>query len=112
VSGPTINVAQPPASSQPAGQPPASSSAPAPPPAPTVGAPVAPQAVAVYNPEGSGDNTGRAKYAIDGKPETEWRTEKYKQQFPTIKPGVGLVVTFKDPVNLSQVKVTGGTPGT
>jgi hypothetical protein len=77
-----------------------------------VGAAVPPQSVAVYNPEGRGDNTSRAKYAIDGKAETEWRTEKYKQQFPTIKPGVGLVVSFADPINLSQVKVTGGTPGT
>ncbi|WP_414641800.1 hypothetical protein [Amycolatopsis sp.] len=110
-SGPTINVAAPPASSQSAGQP-SSSSAPAPPPSPTVGAPVKPQAVAVYNPEGKGDNTARAKYATDGKPETQWRTEQYKQQFPAIKPGVGLVVTFKDPINLSQVKVAGGTPGT
>ncbi|NBH03923.1 hypothetical protein GTY80_11800, partial [Amycolatopsis sp. SID8362] len=100
-----------PASSQPAGQPPASSQ-PAPPPSPTVGAPVKPQAIAVYNPEGKGDNAARAKYAIDGKAETQWRTEQYKQQFPAIKPGVGLVVTFKDPINLSQVLVSGGTAGT
>jgi hypothetical protein len=109
-SGPTINVAAPPASSQPASQPPPST--PAPPPSPAVGAAVKPQAVAVYNPEGKGDNTGRAKYATDDKPETQWRTEQYKQQFPAIKPGVGLVVTFNDPINLSQVKVVGGTPGT
>ncbi|HKN55606.1 MAG TPA: protein kinase family protein, partial [Amycolatopsis sp.] len=56
VSGPTINVAAPPASSQPASQPPASSP-PAPPPSPTVGAPVQPQSVGVYNPDGKGDNT-------------------------------------------------------
>ncbi|MDS0133090.1 MULTISPECIES: hypothetical protein [unclassified Amycolatopsis] len=111
-SGPTINVAQPPASSQGASQPPASSSAPAPPPAPKVGDPVKPQAVAVYNPEGKGDNTGRAKNAIDGNPGTVWKTEQYKQQFPVIKPGVGLVVTFADDINLSQVKVSAGTPGT
>ncbi|MBE8519196.1 protein kinase family protein [Amycolatopsis sp. H6(2020)] len=111
-SGPTINVAQPPASSQPAGSSPPASPAPAPPPSPSVGAAVPAQSVAVYNPEGRGDNTGRAKYATDGKAETEWRTEKYKQQFPTIKPGVGLLVTFENPINLSQVKVTGGTPGT
>jgi hypothetical protein len=111
-SGPTLNVAAPPASSQAASSAPPSSSAAPPPSSPAVGAPVAPQSVAVYNPEGKGDNTGRAKYAIDGNPGTVWRTEKYRQQFPTIKPGVGLVVTFPDPITLSQVKVVGGTAGT
>ncbi|MEV6874915.1 protein kinase family protein [Amycolatopsis sp. NPDC051128] len=110
-TGPTINVAAPPASSQPAGQPPAPSS-PAQQPPPSVGAGVKPQSVAVYNPSGKGDNTTRAKYAIDGKAETVWRTEKYKQQLPAVKPGVGLIVVFKDPINLSQVKIAGGTPGT
>ncbi|SFW53558.1 protein kinase family protein [Amycolatopsis australiensis] len=110
-SGPTINVAAPPASSQ--APSPSSSSAPAPPPSsPALGDPVKPQAAAVYNPEGKGDNPGRARNAIDGNPGTQWKTEQYKQQFPAIKPGVGLVVTFADPINLSQVKVTGGTPGT
>ncbi|MEU5258555.1 protein kinase family protein [Amycolatopsis sp. NPDC021455] len=112
VSGPTINVADPPASSQPAGQPPASAPPPSSAQPPAVGAPVAPQSVAVYNPDGQGDYPGRAKYAIDGKPETVWRTEKYKQQLPAVKQGVGLIVAFKDPITLSQVKVSGGTPGT
>ena len=111
VSGPTINVAEPPASSQPAAKPPASPSAPSSSQPPAVGAAVAPQSVAVYNPEGKGDNTGRAKYAIDGKPDTVWRTEKYRQQLPVVKSGVGLIVDFQDPINLSQVKIT-GTPGT
>ncbi|KDN17776.1 protein kinase family protein [Amycolatopsis rifamycinica] len=111
-TGPSINVAAPPASSQSAAAPPASSSAPAPPPTPKVGDPVKAQAAAVYNPEGKGDNTGRAKNAIDGNPGTVWKTEQYKQQFPAIKPGVGLVVTFADDINLSQVKISAGTPGT
>jgi hypothetical protein len=111
VSGPTINVADPPASSQPAGKPPASPPAPPSSQPPAVGAAVVPQSVAVYNPEGKGDNTGRAKYAIDGKPDTVWRTEKYRQQLPAVKPGVGLIVAFQDPINLSQVKIT-GTAGT
>ncbi|MGW3960442.1 hypothetical protein ACWED2_11530 [Amycolatopsis sp. NPDC005003] len=111
-TGPSINVAAPPASSQSAAQPPASSSAPAPPPAPTVGAPVKPKGIAVFNPEGKGDYPARAKNATDGDPGTVWKTEQYKQQFPAIKPGVGLIATFQDPINLSQVKVSGGTPGT
>ncbi|RSM35756.1 hypothetical protein DMA12_42855 [Amycolatopsis balhimycina DSM 5908] len=111
VSGPTINVADPPASSQPAGKPPVTSPAPASSQPPAVGAAVPPQSVAVYNPEGKGDNPGRAKYATDGNPDTVWRTEKYRQQLPVVKPGVGLIVVFKDPINLSQVKIT-GTAGT
>jgi hypothetical protein len=63
------------------------------------------------NPKGKGDNTARAKYAIDGQAETVWRTEKYKQQLPAVKPGIGLIVVFQDPINLSQVKIT-GTAGT
>jgi hypothetical protein len=110
-SGPNINVAQTPTSQAP----PASSSAPpanqAPPP-PRVGDPVTPQSVAVYNPEGDGDNPGSARRAIDGNPTTFWRTERYQQQFPALKSGVGLVVTFKDQVTLSQVKITSNSPGT
>jgi len=111
-SGPTINVADPPASSQPAGQQPPAPSSPAPNPSPAVGAEVKPQSVAVYNPKGKGDNTARAKYAIDGQAETVWRTEKYRQQLPAVKPGIGLIVVFQNPINLSQVKIAGGTPGT
>jgi len=110
-SGPSINVAAPSPTSQPAGAPPPSSAPPAPP-APALGQPVTPQSVAVYNPDGKGDNVNRARNTIDGKPETVWRTEKYKQQLPVIKEGVGLLVTFKDPIKLSQVKIAANSPGT
>ena len=110
-SGPSINVAAPSPTSQPAGPPP-SAAPPAAPPSPAVGQAVDPQSAAVYNPDGSGDNASRAKNTVDGDATTVWRTEKYKQQLPAMKSGVGILVTFKDAITLSQVKITGNSPGT
>ncbi|MFD9889616.1 protein kinase family protein [Amycolatopsis sp. NPDC059027] len=109
-SGPNINVAQP-QSSQPAQPPPQSQAPPASQP-PAVGAPVTPQSAAVYNPQGKGDNPGKAKNAIDGDPATTWKTDQYQQQLPVLKKGVGLAVSFKDAIKLAQVKITSTSPGT
>jgi hypothetical protein len=107
--GPPINVG----ASSTAAQPAQSSAAAAPPPSTSAtGDPVKPLSVSVYNPEGQGDNTAKARNATDGKIETVWKTEQYKQQFPKAKPGVGLLVSFKDPLTLAQVKVSTDTPGT
>ncbi|MBB4687260.1 protein kinase family protein [Amycolatopsis jiangsuensis] len=108
-SGPAINVAATPTPSGSANQP-------APPPSsssgPKVGDPVQPDSATVYNPEGEGDNTSRAKNTIDGDPGTIWRTDEYQQQLPALKPGVGIAVAFDDPVKLAQVKITADSPGT
>jgi hypothetical protein len=108
-SGPKVNVASPSASA-----PPAAPSGVVPPQAPpaAAGQPVTPATVSVYNPGGNGDNPTRARNTIDGKTSTFWRTDQYNQQFPVLKQGVGLVVTFTDAVNLSQVKINGDTKGT
>lgn len=112
-TGPTVNVAAPSASAPPPGDPtgqaPAQTSAPPP---PAAGAEVKPTNVTVYNPDGKGDAPNRAKNAIDGKPDTVWRTDQYNQQFPVLKTGVGLIATFKDPVNLTQLKIVADSPGT
>jgi hypothetical protein len=110
-SGPKVNVA---ASSSQGAPPPASQPAapPAAPPAPKVGAAVDPASTAVYNPEGKGDNTSRAKNTVDGDPGTVWKTDDYQQQFPALKPGVGLIMSFDDSIKLSQVKITADSPGT
>jgi hypothetical protein len=113
-TGPKVNVAAPPSA---AAQPPASTgeAQPQPPPAAppaASGQPVTPTAVGVYNPDGNGDNPTRAKNTIDANAATFWRTDQYNQQFPVLKEGVGLVVTFTDAVNLSQVKINGDTKGT
>ncbi|MEW2507232.1 protein kinase family protein [Amycolatopsis sp. NPDC047767] len=110
-SGPTINVAATPTATAP---PPANSAAPPPssPAAPKLGQPVEPKAATIYNPKGSGDNSGRVKNTIDGDPGTVWRTDQYQQQLPALKPGVGFVVQFDDPVKLAQVKIAADSPGT
>ncbi|TVT26617.1 hypothetical protein FNH05_31150, partial [Amycolatopsis rhizosphaerae] len=77
-----------------------------------IGAAVAPKSVTVYNPDGDGDNTSRAKYAVDGDPSTIWRTDQYRQQFPTIKHGVGLLASFAQPIKLARVTIAGASQGT
>nr|WP_113695312.1 protein kinase family protein [Amycolatopsis albispora] len=107
--GPTVNVAEPTptAAPDPGGNP-------APPPAdqPSGGPPVKPQTVNVYNPSGEGDAPARAKNVLDGKRETFWRTDEYRQQFPDLKPGVGLLNSFEQSVRLSAVKIAADSPGT
>ncbi|PXY34781.1 protein kinase family protein [Prauserella endophytica] len=110
-SGPPVNLADPTPTQQqnPPNQQPQN------PPAPQPGAngePVAPNEVTVYNPEGEGDSVEDAGLAIDGDPATVWRTDEYRQQFPTFKAGVGLVATFDSPLQLAKVKVTADSPGT
>ncbi|ONF62899.1 hypothetical protein AVR91_0236235 [Amycolatopsis keratiniphila subsp. keratiniphila] len=108
-SGPKINVA---ASSSQVAPPPGEQQPPAQkPPAPAVGAAVKPSAVAVYNPGSKGDSPGKARNATDGDSVTSWKTDQYDEQFPVLKDGVGLVVTFKDPINLSQVKIDAANAG-
>ncbi len=109
-SGPDMNVAAPSSSAPaapPANQPPPVQA----PPPPSTGQAVKPSAVALYNPGSKGDNSGRVKNTTDGQPNTSWKTDEYDQQFPVLKDGVGLIVTFKDPVNLSQVKIDSVSPG-
>jgi hypothetical protein len=111
-TGPKLNVGAPPSSSQAA--PPQQSKAPvpAPAPAPPTGQPVTPAGVSLYNPGGTGDSPNRAKNAVDGNPATVWRTDQYQQQFPALKTGVGLLVSFQRPINLSQVGIDGISAGT
>jgi hypothetical protein len=110
-TGPAINVAAPtPASAPPHSAPPPASSSPAG--QPQLGAAVKPANMNVYNPDGNGDNTSRAKQTIDGDPTSFWRTDQYNQQFPTIKQGVGLLASFSGPINLAKVTITANSPGT
>jgi hypothetical protein len=109
-TGPTVNVAAP--SASPTAPPPVQAPVPAPVQTPAVGVTAIPSGVSVYNPDGNGDNPGRAKYAIDGDPGTVWRTDQYRQQLPALKSGVGLLVSFPSAINLSQVKIDADSPGT
>ena len=93
--------------------------APAPPADPTGAAtpavasgPVAATSVSVYSPQGTPDSPATAAQAIDGDPSTEWSTDAYFDPFPSLKNGVGLLVTLAEPATLTDVTVTTDTPGT
>ena len=75
------------------------------------GAAVVPTSITEFNLKGS-DNPGKAKLAIDGDPTTMWKSDIYQQQFPTYKPGIGLMATFNQPVKLAQVAINSPSAGT
>lgn len=84
----------------------------APPPAPKPADPLAPAALEVYNVGGTPDNPRRVGFATDGDPSTEWRTDTYKQQFPALKPGVGLMASFAESTKFAAVKIDSPSPNT
>ena len=49
---------------------------------------------------------------IDGNPASGWNTFTYKQQFPALKPGVGIMVSFASAVQLSELTIDSASPGT
>nr|WP_239029473.1 protein kinase family protein [Pseudonocardia acidicola] len=85
----------------------------APAPAPVGGSTaIQPATVEVYDNTGDKDNAGRISRVIDGDPTTSWRTYIYKQQFPTLKPGVGVMASFVSPVQLSSLSIDSPSDGT
>jgi hypothetical protein len=81
----------------------------APPPA---GGPAVAAGVEVYDRSGDRDNNGRVSRVIDGNPSSGWNTFTYKQQFPALKPGVGIMVSFASAVQLSELTIDSPSPGT
>ncbi len=87
--------------------------------APTTAGATAPAAVpivagAVYDPEGDGtpDYKDYVDRAFDGNEGSFWLTWVYKQQFPTLKSGVGLALELERAVSPTQVTVKSATNGT
>lgn len=81
--------------------------------APPTGAPIKPATVAEYNVAGAkADNPSKVSRVIDGNPATQWRTDKYFQPFPSLKPGIGIMAMFAAPVRLAEVDVDSPSPGT
>ena len=76
-----------------------------PPDTPVAAGPIATAQVSVYNVDGTPDNPRKASLAVDGDHGTEWSTDQYKQQFPTLKPGVGLLAAFADSVRFASVTI-------
>ncbi len=61
---------------------------------------------------GDSDNANRVSRAVDGDPTTFWDTDTYNQQFPALKPGIGIMASFASAVQLSELTVTSPSPGT
>jgi hypothetical protein len=99
-SGDTVVVEQP------------SSNGETPPPAPKPAGPLAPASIEVFNVGGTPDNPRRAGFATDGDPGTEWHTDTYKQQFPALKPGIGLMASFAESVKFASVVIDSPSPNT
>ncbi len=79
------------------------------------GAPIRLSAVTAYDPYGSPpgqEHNAEAHYATDGLGGTYWETERYRATFAEIgKPGVGLVLDAKSPVQLHRLGIATATPG-
>jgi hypothetical protein len=82
------------------------------PPKPQSAGPIDPAGVSEYNPEGTEDDEKNASNVTDGDPGTVWETDTYKQQFPALKPGVGIMASFADSVRFAAVEIDSPTPGT
>ena len=72
------------------------------------------ESASVYDPKGDGvkDFADRVPLAYDGDPTTFWETFVYIRQFPSLKPGVGLQLTFAGPITPTSVTVSSDTPNT
>lgn len=67
---------------------------------------VLPASIRVFDPTGDPDNAGRISRAVDDDTRSSWSTYIYHQQFPALKPGVGVMVSFASPVQLSRMTIT------
>jgi hypothetical protein len=82
------------------------------PPVPKPAGPIEPASVEVFNVGGTPDNPRRAGNATDGDLGTEWKTDTYKQQFPALKPGVGLMASFAQSAKFASVAIESTSPNT
>ncbi|MGH3883526.1 MAG: protein kinase family protein [Pseudonocardiaceae bacterium] len=89
---------------------------PAEPPAPPLAAlsSVRVKNLAVYDPSGKGrpDHLRDVGKLLDGNPNTAWSTDSYRQQFPIYKKGLGVMLSFEQPVAAASVTVLSPSPGT
>jgi hypothetical protein len=100
-SGTPITISQPPPSK---GE--------SPKPKPESAGPIKPANVTEYNPEGEEDDEKDATNVTDEDPSTLWETDVYKQQFPALKQGVGIMAQFADSVRFAAVEIDSPSPGT
>ncbi|MGK5679901.1 protein kinase family protein [Actinoplanes sp. URMC 104] len=63
-------------------------------------------------PNGDRDDTGEAKYTVDGDDDTAWKTQRFKQaNFGNNKPGMGVLIDLGKARKLSDVQVVMSQPG-
>ncbi|WP_307867885.1 protein kinase family protein [Umezawaea beigongshangensis] len=74
--------------------------------------PVQPASVGVYDVTNQPDNANRGSRAADSDAGTAWQTDDYLQPFPSLKPGIGLMASFAEPVKLASVTITSPSAGT
>jgi serine/threonine-protein kinase len=81
---------------------------------PRPGPMIEPESATVFAPGGSPDNPQDAGKAIDGNPETAWRTVTYRDAvpFPTFIEGQGLMLHLSEPTALSAVTIDISSTGT
>lgn len=65
----------------------------------------------VYDPTGQPDNPTQVWRALGTDPKAGWSTDTYLQPFPALKPGVGIMVGFAGPVQLTSLSVTSPSAG-
>ena len=93
-----------------AGQAPPASQDPAP--APAAQSAVSTVSVDVFDPTGDGDNPSDVSRVTDGDRSTSWKTQQYFQQFPALKPGVGVMASFVSAEQLSELTIDSPSAGT
>ena len=71
------------------------------------GVPVNITAATVWDPKGTPptDNTGQVGRIFDKDKTTAWSTFDYNQQFPTLKPGVGVMIQLEKATTLTSIEV-------
>ncbi|HEX3787102.1 MAG TPA: protein kinase family protein [Pseudonocardiaceae bacterium] len=74
--------------------------------------PVAPSGVSEYLVTGNADNPGTLSRVIDGDPNTAWKTDEYRQQFPVFLPGIGVQLHFAQPTRIATVTINSPSAGT
>ena len=75
---------------------------------------IKPESATVFSPGGSPDNPQDAGNAIDGNPDTAWKTVTYRDAdpFPTFIEGQGLMLHLSEPTALSAVTLDISSTGT
>lgn len=65
----------------------------------------------VYDPTGQPDNPTQVWRALGTDPKAGWSTDTYLQPFPALKPGVGIMLGFAGPVQLTSLTITSPSVG-